>query len=311
MVIEIKELTKKYGRKEVLRGISLQLETDTYGLVGPNGAGKTTLLRLLANVQKPSRGEIFFDEESMRSGRSNGSACLNCFVNRNRFAGKTVEVGYLPQKFGCFPELTVYEQMKYFACLKGVEPRKQNGEILRLLEAVHLEEKAETKCRKLSGGMVRRLGIAQALFGTPRLLLLDEPTVGLDPEERNHFNEIIRRLEGRLIIVLSTHLIEDVRNLCGRLIVMDSGRVLMAGELEQITEAARGRVYEVTKAELEKLKCPFLVRNSVRKSGTELFRVILMGENREMKNRHPCEAEIEDGYLALLKGKEPLNEKSL
>lgn len=200
VMIEINGIKKKLGKKEVLKGISLQLKPSVYGLAGANGAGKTTLLRILAGVMNADGGEIVMPEGS----------------------GQT---GYLPQKFGCFPELTVYEQLEYFACLKKIPASCMESEILRALECVNLGGKEKMKCRKLSGGMVRRVGIAQALLGNPALLLLDEPTVGLDMEERKNFNRVVREMEGERTVLLSTHLAEDLKNLCQSVIILDSGEV--------------------------------------------------------------------------------------
>lgn len=145
-----------------------------YGLLGPNGSGKTTLLRMLAGVLQPTAGKIEIDRNS---------------------------IGYLPQKFGCFPELTVKEQLEYFACLKKIPKKLHEEEIDRVLDIIHLSDRKKDACRKLSGGMVRRMGIAQALLGNPKILLLDEPTVGLDPEERNHFHSIIYKIKGKMSII--------------------------------------------------------------------------------------------------------------
>lgn len=210
-MIEINNLRKKFGKKEILKGISLHLEPCTYGLVGPNGAGKTTLLRILAGVMKADGGEIYMPKEN----------------------GLT---GYLPQKFGCFSEFTVYEQLEYFACLKEIPKAGQKEEILRVLGIVNMDGQEKMKCKKLSGGMVRRIGIAQALLGNPLLLLLDEPTVGLDPEERNNFNNIIRKLEKKTTILLSTHLVEDINYLCQKVIVIKSGEILKSEAAEEFVD---------------------------------------------------------------------------
>lgn len=198
----------------------------------------------------------------------------------------------------------MYEQMKYFACLKGIDKRQHKNEIMKALETVHLSEKQGVKCKKLSGGMVRRLGIAQALLGNPQFLLFDEPTVGLDPEERNHFNHIIRSLEGKMTILLSTHMIEEIKYLCSQLIVMDFGKILKAAEVGQIAALAKGRVYEIPEEELKEIKQPFYLQRSVKQNGASFARVLILGENGGMEKYHACEAEIEDGYLFLIKGKE-------
>lgn len=212
-MIELRDLKKNFGKRKAIGGISLCLENVTYGLLGPNGSGKTTLLRMLAGVIRPSGGRVL-----LPSGR----------------------IGYLPQKFGCFPELKVREQLEYFACLKKISAREQQREIRRVLRLVRLEDRQEEKCRKLSGGMIRRMGIAQALLGSPEILLLDEPTVGLDPEERSRFYEIIRCIQGKTAILLSTHLVEDVKNLCQEVLVLQEGKIRKKGTIEEIEDLAEG-----------------------------------------------------------------------
>lgn len=278
-MIEINNLRKKIGKKEILKEISLHLEPCTYGLVGPNGAGKTTLLRILAGVMKADGGEIYMPKEN----------------------GLT---GYLPQKFGCFPEFTVYEQLEYFACLKEIPKAGQKEEIMRVLEIVNMDGQEKMKCKKLSGGMVRRIGIAQALLGDPLLLLLDEPTVGLDPEERNNFNNIIRKLEKKTTILLSTHLVEDIKYLCQEVIVVESGKILMVKTAKDISLLAAGRVYQVPETELENLTGPFYVENYYVQDGKKLAKVLMLGAVTDTEKYDSFEADIEDGYLLILKQKD-------
>lgn len=276
-MIKICELNKSYGKKRVIQDVSIELDTDTYGLLGPNGAGKTTLLRLLSGILSANSGKIIEDRRR------------EC-------------IGYLPQKFGCFPELTAYDQLDYFACLKKLPANQHKEEILRVLKIVNLEDKQKEKCRKLSGGMVRRMGIAQALLGKPSLLLLDEPTVGLDPEERNNFNNIIRGLEKTATIVLSTHLVEDVKYLCKKVIVMDKGKVCKIGTGEEIANVASGRVCEKRETELGNIKGEYYIERYVEKQGERFVRIITKEKLNE-REESCCTPDIEDGYLAALKWK--------
>lgn len=278
-MIEIVGLTKKYGKREVIKDVTLQLESCTYGLVGPNGAGKTTLIRLLAGILNTNTGKIMLHQE--KGG-----------------------IGYLPQKFGCFPELTVYDQMKYFACLKRIRKTQQKDEIVRALKIVNLYEKQNMKCRKLSGGMIRRVGIAQALLGNPALLLLDEPTVGLDPEERNNFNNIIRNLKGKVTILLSTHLVEDIKYLCNRVIVIESGQVLKVADADEIASLAHGRVYKVPENELGNIKESFYIEKYLIENEEKIVKVLMLGEIKNMERYRTCDTDVEDGYLFLLKERE-------
>jgi ABC-2 type transport system ATP-binding protein len=216
-MIEIKDLNKKYRNKQVISGVDLSLNKENYGLVGPNGAGKTTLIRMLAGVIRPTSGEI-----KMSS-------------NYN--------IGYLSQKFGCIPELTVYEQLEYFACLKRIPDSMKKEYINRALELVHLDDKRNEKCQRLSGGMIRRVGIGQAILGRPELILLDEPTVGLDPDERKTFSQIIGDIKGTATVLLSTHIISDVKNTCDKMIVLDKGSVVGRVDLSGYGEEGIENLY--------------------------------------------------------------------
>ena len=182
-MIKIQNLTAGYGKTIVLSHINLELKNETYGIIGPNGSGKTTLFRVLTNSLKLKSGHI---------SKING-VC-----------------GYLPQKFGCMPLLTVKEQLQYFCYLKKIPVAEENEEICRVLRAVHMSELADVKCKKLSGGMVRRVGIAQAILGHPKLILFDEPTTGLDIEERCRFYEIFQQLNGICPVLIASHITEDI-----------------------------------------------------------------------------------------------------
>ena len=199
-MIEITGLTKDYGKKHIIKDVSIKLDKLNYGLVGPNGAGKTTLLRMITGYIRATSGQIRFDE------------------------GNKI-IGYLPQKFGCIPELTVYEQLEYFACLKNIPAHKQRVEVERVIGLVNLEEKMNEKCSKISGGMVRRIGIAQALLGKPDILLLDEPTVGLDLKERETFKEILVKIRNQMAVIISTHIIDDVADTCDEMIILSEGMI--------------------------------------------------------------------------------------
>ena len=197
----LENVTKKFRKREALSGVSVQVEEGCYGLLGPNGAGKTTLLRCILGLYPINSGRISFD-------------------------GKPSEVGYLPQKFGMFQELTAYDMLYYFAAIKKVPKHLCKDEIERVLALVNLEDRSGDKIRKLSGGMQRRLGIAQALLGNPRLIFLDEPTAGLDPEERTRFRDIMSEIREGRTILLSTHIVEDVESVCDRVIIMNHGKIL-------------------------------------------------------------------------------------
>ncbi len=211
--------------KQALQDVSLDLHTpNLIGLLGPNGAGKSTLIKLLAAAQIPTSGTIQLDGVSLTQTERLLKA----------------QLGYLPQDFGLFDELTVFQFLDYMAALKGLsDPKTAIQEIIRV---VNLEEKATSKMDTLSGGQRQRVGIAQALLGYPPFLILDEPTVGLDPEERIHFRNLFSRLAQNRLILLSTHIIEDIQSVCNQLVVIDHGRILFTGTPTQMIQAAAGHV---------------------------------------------------------------------
>ena len=180
-MIKIQNLTAGYGKKIVLSDINLELENQTYGIIGPNGSGKTTLFRVLTSFRMLTSKNILTANLKICSGDILVSDSCN---NKKMIGKKNCQIGYLSQKFGCMPQLTVKEQLQYFCYLKKIPASEEEYEISRVLDAVHMSEFANQKCKKLSGGMVRRVGIAQAILGKPQFILLDEPTTGLDIEER-------------------------------------------------------------------------------------------------------------------------------
>lgn len=226
MRINLNHLSMTYPNgKQALRDISLALESPSLiGLVGPNGAGKSTLMKLLVAGLLPTGGGISVDDVPL-------SKC------EKRLKEK---LGYLPQDFGLYDELTVREFLDYMAALKGI--RDSKAAIESAIQATGLEEKRKARIKTLSGGQRQRVGIAQALLGTPEFLILDEPTVGLDPEERIRFRNFFSRTAQDKLVLLSTHIIEDVQSVCDRLIVIDRGRILFVGRPEELILQARGHV---------------------------------------------------------------------
>ena len=226
MQISLQELTMTYpSGKKALQGVNLELDSPSLvGLLGPNGAGKSTLMKLLVAGLLPTGGAI----------RVNGEPLLR------REQALKARLGYLPQDFGLYDELTVTQFLDYMGALKGL--RDSRAAIQSAIEEVHLEEKARAKIRTLSGGQRQRVGIAQALLGEPELLIFDEPTVGLDPEERIHFRNLFSRLAQKRLVLLSTHIIEDVQSVCSRLLVLHRGRLRFDGPPEELIRAAEGHV---------------------------------------------------------------------
>ena len=221
--IVINGLGQKFGNTRVLQGINLEVGPGIFGLLGPNGAGKTTFLRTLATVIKPAEGTITafgHDPSSPKSRRA---------IRRR--------LGYLPQNFTYYPNFTVREFVEYFALLKELPRVDLECSVEEAIRSVGLQDRAGAKLRKLSGGMLRRVGIAQAIVNTPELLLLDEPTAGLDPEQRVGFRALVRKLGERSTVVISTHLVEDVGAVCSDVAVMKEGILCFRGTPEELISA--------------------------------------------------------------------------
>ena len=233
MEVRIEGLTKIYGGKvRALDGVDLNIPTGMFGLLGPNGAGKTTLMRILAGILRPTSG-------SVRAGDHDAA------TEAGRTAIKRV-LGYLPQELGLYPDLKAWEFLDYVGILKGLEDKRaRRRRIEELLEMVGLSDVSKRKLKDFSGGMKRRVGIAQALLNDPRLLIVDEPTAGLDPEERIRFRNLLSDLAGDRTVLLSTHIVEDVAQTSRELAVLAGGRVLFRGTSEGLISSARGRVWTV------------------------------------------------------------------
>jgi ABC-type multidrug transport system ATPase subunit len=226
MNVEITDLTRQFGRTMAVDGVDLQVGPGVFGLLGPNGAGKTSLLRMMATAIRPTSGTLWL------LGRNPGSYGPRREIRRR--------LGYLPQNFGYYPGFTVAEFVEYFALLKEVPGAQIPAAVAAAIEGVELGDKAKTKLRALSGGMLRRVGVAQAIVNEPELLLLDEPTAGLDPEQRVAFRALLRELGQRATIVVSTHLVEDVGASCTRVGLMDRGKIVFHGTPEDLTARGEG-----------------------------------------------------------------------
>ncbi len=225
----VRGLTKTYSNgKRALAGVDLEVGPGLYGLLGPNGAGKSTLMRTLAMLQAPDGGTITLDEVD---------ALQNPDYVRQR-------LGYLPQHVGAYSGVTARSLLTRFAWLKGRnDPKERDAEVDRLLERVNLEDAATQEVATYSGGMMRRFGIALALLGAPRLLIVDEPTAGLDPAERNRFHRVLADVASGAVVLLSTHIVEDIENLCTRLAVLANGRIVAEGTPDGLAEALEGTLW--------------------------------------------------------------------
>ena len=280
MEVNIQKVSMTYPNgKQALKDLSLELRSPSLiGLLGPNGAGKSTLMKLLVAALLPTSGSILVDGQPLdKTDRLPKS-----------------KLGYLPQDFGLFDELTVTQFLDYMAALKGV--RSPKAAIQQAVQAVNLEEKAKARIRTLSGGQRQRVGIAQALLGDPQFLILDEPTVGLDPEERIHFRNLFSRTAQERLVLLSTHIIEDVQSVCDQLVVIDHGAILFAGTPAALIRAAEGHVGT------------FLEQNAEQESGLHITARVNTSRGvrcRAVADTLPAyvqveEPSLEDAYLYLI-----------
>lgn len=228
MELKVTQLTKQYGPKTAVDHLDITLSNGVYGLLGANGAGKTTLMRLLCNIQTPTFGKITLDGKDIS-------------VLGERYRNL---LGYLPQHFRYYPEFTAWDFLMYVAALKGLSEKQAKNKTSELLEVVDLSKEGHRKIKTFSGGMKQRLGIAQAMLNNPRILILDEPTAGLDPKERVRFRNLISAFSKDRIVILSTHIVSDVEFIAEEIIMMKAGRVLHFGRPQEITEEIEGYVWE-------------------------------------------------------------------
>ena len=234
MELKINRLTKQYKDKLAVDNVSLNLTPGIWGLLGANGAGKTTMMRMVAGILKPTSGGVFYDGLSIDDL---GESYRDIF-------------GYLPQTFGFYPEFTVKSYLEYMSALKGIGKKDASLTIERLLQMLALSDVKNKKIRRLSGGMQRRVGIAQALLNDPEILILDEPTSGLDPGERVRFRNILAEFAKERIILISTHIVSDVENIATRNAVMKDGRIIAAGSTDALVDVMKGRVWRTEVSEL-------------------------------------------------------------
>ncbi len=278
MMLSITGLRKKLGRREILKGIDAELEAGVVGLLGANGAGKTTIIRCLTGIYDLDAGTVAYEGEDIQKSKT-----------------YRPNLGYLPQAFGMFRELTVYEMMDYFCALKKVPKEKRPAMIEDCLQKVNLEDRIRSRVSTLSGGMVRRVGIAQSLLGDARVIIMDEPTSGLDPQERARFKNMVARMKGQdKLALISTHIVEDVESLCDRVLVMHEGQVLFNGDCEALAARAQGLVYSVPNRAIPQIKGEYY-EAQVTQAGS---RVIC----REPQDFELLEPSLEDGYMAVMKG---------
>lgn len=285
MTLDIQQISKRYtSEKYGLKDFSITIEKGILGLLGPNGAGKSTLLKMIATVHKPTKGFLLLNK--------------NNIVKDPNYIRK--QLGFLPQDFGVYPNLNAYEFLSYIAAMKGIGGKNMRSRITQLLEGVNLIEVAKKPIGSYSGGMKQRIGIAQALLNEPKIIIFDEPTVGLDPEERVRFRNLITDLAQDCIVILSSHIVSDIDTIADQVAIMKGGSLLTQGRQKELTHLVENKVFEITipREQLSTFKKEQIVVSTVRKENQVSVRYI---------TEHPVaksiskSATLEDTYLYITK----------
>jgi len=288
MKLTISNLGKQYRRDFWgLQEFSLDVQPGILGLLGPNGAGKSTFMRMLATITKPTEGTVHWNDVDIVKSPDTMRAVL----------------GYLPQDFGVYPNLNAVEFLEYMAAIKGLDAKSAKKRIDELLQVVNLMDAAKRPLGGYSGGMKQRVGIAQALLNDPQLLIVDEPTVGLDPEERVRFRNLLSDLSGERIVILSTHIVSDVEATATRIAMINKGRLLRDAAPEDLLKDLDGKVWKwtVSSADLPSLKQEYVISGTIRRSEGVEIRVVSGDQpNAQAVNAAP---NLEDAYLYLVGGK--------
>ena len=280
-------LTKKFGSKTAVNDLNITLSNGVYGLLGANGAGKTTFMRLLCNIQNPTSGKVLL----------NGKNIVGLGEQYRNL------LGYLPQNFGYYPDFTALDFLLYVAALKGLNERTARKKSKDLLEAVALSAESNHKIKTFSGGMKQRLGIAQAMLNDPRILILDEPTAGLDPKERVRFRNLISAFSKDRIVILSTHIVSDVEFIAEEIVMMKSGQIVHFGKPQEITSEINGQVWEclVPTAYAEKYAATYNTSN-LRNTDNNQTILRIIADRPPMENAVRVQPNLEDLYLFYFKG---------
>ena len=281
MDLRISNLTKDFDGFKAVNNFSYQMDCGVYGLLGVNGAGKTTLMRMLTTLMKPTSGHITWDGEDV-------------FAMDGKYR---MQLGYLPQDFGYYPDFSVYDYLMYIAALKGIRPAVAKQRVKELLKQVGLVKSRNKKMKTLSGGMKRRAGIAQAMLNDPKILILDEPTAGLDPSERIRFRNLISELSEDRIVLLSTHIVSDIEYIANEILLMKDGQLVISGTSEDIIDSMPESVWisRVSKSSIDVCLKKFKVSNVKTVPGGAELRII--SRNQPTENAIQVDATLEDVFL--------------
>jgi ABC-2 type transport system ATP-binding protein len=280
MKLNLIDVNKNYKNK-VLDGVSFELDKGVYGLLGPNGAGKSTLIRLICGIEEPDNGKILWNEEDIHTLDENYRDIL----------------GYVPQKIGYYPDFTAMKFMEYIAQLKGIPKDTRRKEISDALSLVNLSDTGKKKIKNFSGGMKQRLGIAQAILNHPQLLILDEPTVGLDIDERMNFKQFISGYAKDKIVLFATHIVSDIEDIGNEIILLKNGKIDQQGSLQALLELVQGKVWKcvATQEQAVELKKQYKVSNMrIEKENIELR---IVSDDKPLPNAITVEGNLQDLYL--------------
>lgn len=289
MELKISNLSKVYpGGLRALSNVNLEISNGMFGLLGPNGAGKSSLMRTISTLQEPSEGTIFLDDLDV--------------INNKEEMRKAL--GYLPQDFGFYPKVSADDMLHHFAILKGISNKAERKEVCdALLHQTNLYEVRNRYIGDYSGGMRQRFGIAQALLGNPKVVIVDEPTAGLDPQERNRFHNLLSEVGENIIVILSTHIVEDVSNLCNNMAVMNLGQVMFKGKTTEALDVLKGKVYKaiINKEEITEYREKYNVISTRVSEGKIVVHV--MNDYLPDTKFKAIEGDLEDVYFSYIKTK--------
>lgn len=282
MIFEMKNLSYSYGKKEALSNLNLKFVPGVYGLLGPNGAGKSTLMKLICMLLTPTQGEICFNGENIQNQKQ-------LFLKK---------LGYMPQQSCLYPEFSVSEYLYYIGSLKGMEKRQVQESVEAILEKVRLTERKNQKIKTLSGGMQQRLMFAQALLDQPEIVILDEPTAGLDPQKRIEMRNLIAEQAKDRVILIATHVVSDVELIADKILLLDQGKLVAEDSVQGLTKGLYGKVYEIeVNCSMEELKKRYQVSSMYRKNGKIYAKVIKNMRCEQQIDGKLADPDLEDVYL--------------
>ena len=288
MQLKIQNLSKTYPNGvQALKNVSLTINNGLFGLLGPNGAGKSSLMRTIATLQDADSGSVFLDDQDVLNQKDEVRKIL----------------GYLPQEFGVYPNVSAEELLNHLAVLKGATDKKQRSELVNaLLQQTNLFDARKKKLGGYSGGMKQRFGIAQALIGNPKIIIVDEPTAGLDPTERNRFLNLLSEISESVIVILSTHIVEDVKELCSQMAIINKGEVLFEGHPMQALEKVKGKIWRkfISKVESKQMHEDHKIIST--KFNTGQIEMHVWSDEKLNSGFEPSEPQLEDVYFSVING---------